>query len=183
MATVELKTAINDANVSTFIESVPDETKRQESLILLDMMQKATKQEPKMWGSSIIGFGKTHLVYESGRELDWFLTGFSPRKQNLTLYSTSGGWETFDSLNNLGKYTLGKGCLYIKRLDDVDMPTLKKLVNEAVKGAKTQAKAQAKLQADKAKGKQTKPKSEKAKTKSKQVKSKNKKASKPNKKK
>lgn len=154
MANAELKTTLNDASVSTFIASVPDETKQKESLLILDMMQKATKAEPKMWGSSIIGFGNRHLVYESGRELDWFLIGFSPRKQTLTLYGTSSAWDSMDSIKDLGRYTLGKGCLYIKRLDDVDVPTLKKLINESVKSAKANAKAEAKLQAEKASAKQ-----------------------------
>jgi len=99
-------------------------------------MKKATRAEPKMWGSSIIGFGHYHYVYESGREGDWFLAGFSPRKQNLTFY-LMGGFPQYDNLlKNLGKYKTGKACLYINKLQDVDLPTLRKLVDESVKQAR-----------------------------------------------
>jgi hypothetical protein len=143
----ELKTKVNDASVTKFLDSIADEKKRADGYALLEMMQKATQTEPKMWGSSIIGFGNYHYVYESGREGDWFLTGFSPRKQTLTLYSMGGGWEQYDALlQKLGKHSLGKGCLYIKKLDDVDKPTLKKLIGEAVKVARKQAQEDAKKQ-------------------------------------
>lgn len=141
----ELKTKANEASVTRFLDTIADEQKRADAYILLDMMQKATKAEPKMWGSSIVGFGDYHYVYASGREGDWFLVGFSPRKQNLTLYGASYGWEQFPTLlDKLGKYSLGKGCLYIKRLEDVDKPTLKKLLGEIVKVAKKRAQADAK---------------------------------------
>ena len=92
------------------------------------MMKQATKADPKMWGSSIIGFGEQHLVYESGRELDWMKIGFSPRKQNITLYIS------LDKalLKKLGKFTTGKGCLYIKKLADVDKKVLKELITASV---------------------------------------------------
>lgn len=136
----ELKTKVNDASVTKFLDSIEDETKRKDSYVILEMMRKATKAEPRMWGDSIIGFGDYRYAYASGREGDWFLAGFSPRKQNLTLYAMCNGWDRFPELKDLGKYTLGKGCLYIKRLSDVDMPTLRKLVNRAVR--ETQAQAQ-----------------------------------------
>lgn len=141
----ELKTKPTDASVTQFLDSIADETKRKDSYTLLEMFQKATKTEPKMWGSSIIGFGDYHYVSPAtGREGDWFITGFSPRKANLTLYGMSGGWERYDELKGLGKYTLGVGCLYIKKLDDVHVPTLRKLIALSVKEAKKQAKVDAK---------------------------------------
>jgi hypothetical protein len=89
-----------------------------------------------MWGSSIVGFGSYHYTYESGREGDTIVAGFSPRKQNLTIYNM-GGFEQYDDLlKKLGKHTIGKGCLYIKRLDDIDLPTLKSLIEESVKHVK-----------------------------------------------
>jgi hypothetical protein len=94
-------------------------------------MKQVTGMEPKMWGTSIVGFGSYHYKYDSGREGDMIRTGFSPGKQNLTLY-LMGGLERYDDLlSKLGKHTTGKGCLYIKRLDDVDMPTLKSLIEES----------------------------------------------------
>ncbi|HJX81591.1 MAG TPA: DUF1801 domain-containing protein [Candidatus Udaeobacter sp.] len=130
-----------------FLDSIEDETKRKDSQLLFKMMEKATKNEARMWGDSIVGFGDYHYVGKSGREGDWFLAGLSPRKQNLTLYML-GGWEQHaDLLAKLGKHSLGKGCLYIKRLDDVDMSILNKLIAEAVRRAKKQAQADAKMQA------------------------------------
>jgi hypothetical protein len=143
----ELKTKVNEGSVKKFLDSIEDEAKRKDSHLLLKMMEKATKDEARMWGDSIVGFGEYHYVGKSGREGDWFLAGLSPRKQNLTLYML-GGWEQYDELlAKLGKHSLGKGCLYIKRLDDVNMPVLNKLIVEAVKHAKKQARADAKLQA------------------------------------
>lgn len=134
----ELKTKVNDANVTTFLDSIADEAKRKDSYLLFKMMQKATKNEARMWGDSIVGFGDYHYVGKSGREGDWFLAGFSPRKQALTLYML-GGWEQHaELLAKLGKHSLGKGCLYIRRLADVDMSILNKLTVEAVKRAKKQ---------------------------------------------
>ena len=143
----ELKTKVNDANVTTFLDSIADETKRKDAYTIFEIMHKATKTKPKMWGDSIVGFGDYHYVGKSGREGDWFLAGLSPRKQTLTLYML-GGWEQHDELlAKLGKYSLGKGCLYIKRLADVDLSILNKLIVEAVKRAKKQAQADAKAQA------------------------------------
>ena len=143
----ELKTKVNDANVTTFLDSIADEAKRKDSYVLFKMMQKATKNEARMWGDNIVGFGDYHYVGKNGREGDWFLAGLSPRKQTLTLYML-GGWEQHaELLAKLGKHSLGKGCLYIKRLDDVDMAILNKLIVEAVKRAKKQAQADAMMQA------------------------------------
>jgi hypothetical protein len=132
----ELKTKVNNASVDKFIKSVKDEQVRDDCYKILDMMQKATKAEPKMWGTSIVGFGSYHYKGASGREGDWMLTGFSPRKQNLTLYIMPG-FEDYDSLmKNLGKHTTGKSCLYIKKLEDVDTKVLKELVTKSVKKMK-----------------------------------------------
>jgi len=140
MAKAELKTKVNDASVTKFLNSVADEQKRDDCFEILKMMQQVTKAEPKMWGSSIVGFGSYHYKGKSGREGDWMLTGFSPRKQNLTLY-LMGGFDTHaDLLNKLGKFTTSVGCLYIKTLDDVDKKVLKELVQASVKGLKQASK-------------------------------------------
>lgn len=140
----ENKTQKNDASVTQFLDTIADETKRKDAYTVLELMKKASKEEPKMWGSSIVGFGAFHYVYDSGREGDVGLLGFSPRKANLTLYAMGPGWDTFEPIKDLGKYTLGKSCLYIKKLDDVNVPALKKLLTEAVKGGKKMEKEMAK---------------------------------------
>ena len=140
MAKAELKTKVNDASVTKFLNSVDDEQKRDDCFEILKMMQQVTKAEPKMWGSSIVGFGSYHYKGKSGREGDWMLTGFSPRKQNLTLY-LMGGFDTHtDLLKKLGKFTTSVGCLYIKTLDDVDKKVLKELVQASVKRLKQPSK-------------------------------------------
>jgi hypothetical protein len=128
----ELKTKSNRASVPTFLKSVEDPRARADCAALVTLMQQITKCEPTMWGPSIVGFGSYHYVYESGREGDWFLTGFSPRKQNLTLYIMAGfsGYESL--LAQLGPHKTGKSCLYIKRLEDVHLPTLKKMIQQSV---------------------------------------------------
>jgi len=129
----ELKTKLNDASVDDFLNAIKDEQVRQDCRTIAEIMQKAAKAEPKMWGSSIVGFGSYHYKYASGREGDWMLTAFSPRKQNITLY-IYGGFEGYDDLMaQLGKYSCGKSCVYIKRLSDVHLPTLKKLIKTSVK--------------------------------------------------
>ncbi|MEY2818036.1 MAG: DUF1801 domain-containing protein [Chloroflexota bacterium] len=125
----ELKTKKNEASVEDFIETVQDEQVRADCFEIAKMMEKATKAKPKMWGSSIVGFGEQHLVYESGRELDWMKIGFSPRKQNITLYVSLD--ESL--LKKLGKFTTGKGCLYIKKLTDVDTKVLNELITASAK--------------------------------------------------
>jgi nucleoid DNA-binding protein len=132
----ELKTKVNKASVDKFIKSVKDERVREDCYKILEIMKKATKSEPKMWGTSIVGFGSYHYKSKSGREGDWMLTGFSPRKQNLTLYIMTGLDEHGDLLENLGKHTTGKSCLYVKKLDDVDLKVLKKLVAQSVRKMK-----------------------------------------------
>jgi hypothetical protein len=129
------KTTANDQSVEAFLNAVPDERKRNDSFTVLEMLKEASGMEPKMWGSSIVGVGSYHYKYESGREGDTMIAGFSPRKQNLTFYNV-GGFEQYDDLlKQLGKHTLGKGCLYIKRLDDVDLSTLRKLIEASVQQA------------------------------------------------
>ncbi len=128
----ELKTKPNDASVERFLNKIADKKKRADCFILLQMMQQATKAKPKMWGSAIIGFGSYHYKYSSGREGDWFLTGFSPRKQNLTLYIMAGFDQYAVLLKKLGKHRTSKACLYVNRLEEVDLPTLKKLIQQSV---------------------------------------------------
>jgi hypothetical protein len=129
----ELKTKENDASVEDFLNKVSDENVRADCLKIVDLMSKATKAEPKMWGDSIVGFGRQTVKYSTGRELEWLKIGFSPRKQNLTLYlSTGGGWNE-DLLSKLGKHKTGMGCLYIKKLSDVDENVLEKLIQGSVK--------------------------------------------------
>ena len=131
----DMKTVPTQASVDKFLSGISDEKKRADCYQVLEMMHKATKAEPKMWGTSIVGFGKYHYVYDSGREGDWFQTGFSPRKQNLTLYIV-GGFDQFPHLmQQLGKHSTGKGCLYINRLEDVDVKVLRKIISQSVKMA------------------------------------------------
>ena len=137
---VELKTIVNDASVEGFLNSVTDEQKRQDCFEILGMMEQVTKEAPKMWGSSIVGFGSYHYKGASGREGDWMLTGFSPRKANLTLYILGGFESSQDLLNKLGKHKTSVGCLYIKKLEDVDKEVLKELVAKSVKTMKNLAK-------------------------------------------
>jgi hypothetical protein len=129
----ELKTKVNDQPVAAFLDGVADEGRRQDCYTIMEMMKKATRAEPKMWGDSIVGFGSYHYTYASGREGDWLLTGFSPRKQNLTLYIMPGFSDFKELLSRLGKHKTGKGCLYIKKLAEVDLPVLQELIDQSVK--------------------------------------------------
>jgi hypothetical protein len=132
MAKVVLKTQENELDPKGFIDSVADERQRADSLVILELMKRATGEAPKMWGPSIIGFGKRTLKYDSGREMDWMITGFSPRKANMTLYIMDGFDRYDELLASLGKYKTGKSCLYIKRLSEVDLTVLETLVTESV---------------------------------------------------
>ena len=136
----EVKTKVNEASVEGFLNSVADEQARKDCFEILKMMKQVTKEEPKMWGASIVGFGSYHYKGASGREGDWMLIGFSPRKQNLTLYLMHGFDVHKDLLKKLGKHKTSMGCLYIKNLDDVDKKILKELVTESVKRMKSQVK-------------------------------------------
>jgi len=129
----ELKTKENKASVKKFLNSVKDEQKRQDSFKILEMMKKITKEDPKMWGPSIVGFGSYHYKYASGHEGDMCIAGFSPRKEALTIYILPG-FEKYDSLmKKLGKYKTGKSCLYIRRLEDIDTKVLTELISESYK--------------------------------------------------
>lgn len=131
----ELKTKENDASVTKFLENVSDEQKKKDSFVLLKLFTHATKQKPKMWGSSIIGFGKYHYKSErSSQEGDWPLLGFSPRKQALTLYMMSGFKGHEDVLKKIGKYKLSSGsCMYVNKLGDINLPVLNKLISQSYK--------------------------------------------------
>ena len=135
----DVKTKVNDASVTDFLNSVTDEQKRKDSLAILKIMKQMTKEEPKMWGASIVGFGSYHYKGASGREGDWMQIGFSPRKQNLTLYLMGGFNAHTDLLKKLGKHKTSVGCLYIKKLEDVDVDVLKKLMTEFLKVMKNQS--------------------------------------------
>lgn len=136
----ELKTKVNAASVEDFLNSVTNEKKRADCYEIHRLMSEVTKEVPKMWGASIVGFGSYHYKGASGREGDWFLTGFSPRKQNLTLYIT-GGFDLYtDILQNLGKFKTSMGCLYINKLEDVDKKVLKELIVASVKTMKKLSK-------------------------------------------
>ncbi len=134
------QTQPTDTSVAAFLAAIPDEQRRLDCQTLVDLMGQVTGAEPKLWGSNIIGFGQYHYVYDSGREGDSMLTGFSPRKPALTLYIALGGAseERTALLEKLGKYTAKGGCLYIKKLEDVHTPTLKKLIALGVKDTKKQ---------------------------------------------
>ena len=129
----ELKTKPNDQDVEAFLNSVEDEDKRQACFTVMKIMEDVTGAEARMWGDSIVGFGTYRYKYASGREGEWMLTGFSPRKRNLTLYIMSGFDDYDQLLGELGKYTTGKSCLYIKKIEDVDLDVLRQLVDQSVK--------------------------------------------------
>jgi hypothetical protein len=129
----EIKTKQTSSSVTGFIDSIPDEQKRKDSYVILKFMEKATKEKPKMWGSSMIGFG--NVRYKSpatGREVDWFKIGFSPRKANLSLHLINLQMHA-EALKKLGKYKTGVGCLYINKLEDVDIKILEKMIAAAAK--------------------------------------------------
>lgn len=127
-----MKTTENSGSVRDFLASIDDPQKRRDCRAVARLMKEATGKRPKMWGDSIVGYGKYHYKYESGREGDFFLTGYSPRKQNLTLYVMNGFDDRDELLEKLGKHKTGKSCLYIKRLDDVDLDVLEELIRGSV---------------------------------------------------
>lgn len=131
----EMKTKPTDASVERFLGRL-DDARQQDCRALIRIMRQATKSEPRMWGPSIVGFGTYHYTYDSGREGDWFLAGFAPRKQDLTLYIMAGFGEHGSLLRKLGKHRTGKSCLYIKRLADVDRTVLRQLVAASVRTMK-----------------------------------------------
>jgi hypothetical protein len=129
----EPKTTPNDQDVETFLNTVEDETKRKACFTILEMMEQVTGEKARMWGDSIVGFGSYRYKYASCREGEWMLTGFAPRKRNLTLYIMSGFDEYDALLGDLGKYKTGKSCLYINKLEDVDLDVLADLVQQSVR--------------------------------------------------
>lgn len=134
---VEIKTKATEQSVEDFINALQDENKRRDSLYLLELFQKITGERPKLWGSSIIGFGqKRYKSPATGREVDWFKTGFSPRKTNLSLYLTAGFNQHAEALKSLGKHKTGVGCLYINKLSDVDVKVLEQMLIAAVQADK-----------------------------------------------
>ena len=127
----EMKTKPTGEDVAQFLNGMDDEKKRADSFRLMEIMREITQTEPKLWASSMVGFGDHHYKYASGREGDTFLIGFAPRKGDLTLYGLRAAEDHEQLLEKLGKYKSGKGCIYLKRLDDVDLPTLRELIRQA----------------------------------------------------
>jgi len=128
----ELKTKPTRASVSAFLNGIGDEQRRRDCTTIARIMKRVTKASPRMWGPTIVGFGEYHYKYASGREGDWFITGFSPRKGDLTLYLMSGfdGYE--DLMRRLGRHKTGRSCLYVRKLDDIDLDVLTTLIERAV---------------------------------------------------
>ena len=128
----QLKTQPNDQKVEDYLNTVEPQQKREDCFAILKLMQEVTGEPAKMWGSSIVGFGQYHYKYESGREADWFITGFASRSKNITLYIMAG-FDNYDELmRKLGKHSTGKSCLYIKKLEDVDQAVLRELVKQSL---------------------------------------------------
>lgn len=140
----ENQTKPTAVSVETFLAKVASDEQRRDSQTLIDLMQAATGEPPQMWGPSIVGFGSYHYVYDSGREGDMCLAGFSPRKGSLSIYVTCSIEQYAPLLEKLGPHTCGKGCLYVKRLSDVHLPTLKKLIKSAIKDTQQLAREMAK---------------------------------------
>ncbi len=129
----DVKTKKNEASVDGFLKSVENEKRREDSSVVLDLMKEVTGEKPTMWGTSIVGFGSYHYKGASGREGDWMKVGFSPRKQNMTLYLMDGFSSYGSLLEKLGKHKTGKSCLYINKLEDVDQTVLRELVKQSFK--------------------------------------------------
>lgn len=132
----EIKTKQTNASVDKFINQIPDEARREDCFKIAKMMEEITGCKPKMWGPSIVGFDTYHYKYASGHEGDWPIAAFSPRKQDLTVYIMPGFEKYTELMEQLGKHRTGKSCLYIKRLSDIHVPTLKKLIRHSVKEMK-----------------------------------------------
>ena len=136
MAKAKNKTQATEARVEDFLNAIADETVRNDCKVISKMMSKATNAEPKMWGASIVGFGWRHIKSAAGREVDWCIIGFSPRKANISLYMSLGtGWNN-DLLAKLGKHKTGLGCLYVKKLTDVDVEVLEEMIINSAKKEK-----------------------------------------------
>jgi len=141
MAKAELKTRESEASVEEFLSNIENEGRREDALRVLEIFKRVTREKPKMWGPSIVGFGRQDLKYESGRELEWMITGFSPRKANLTLYIMDGFAKYDEYLSRLGKHKTGVSCLYVKRLSDIDQKILEKMIADSVNHLKAKNKA------------------------------------------
>ena len=138
----EAKTKPTKESVTGFLNKVPDAARREDCFAVAKIMEEITGEKPQMWGPSIVGFGSYHYKYASGHEGDWPVIAFSPRKQDLTLYLSLNGYDKFGALmDQLGKHKTGKSCLYIKRLSDIHLPTLKKIIQASVKNLRAQIKA------------------------------------------
>ena len=133
----ENKTKATEQSVTAFLDSVTDEQRRQDCYAVLDLMKAATGEEPKIWGGGMVGVGAYHYKYESGHEGDMFLTGFAPRKQNLTLYIMPGSTRYAELMQKLGKYKSGKACIYVKKLADIDLNVLQELIEQSVQHLRT----------------------------------------------
>ena len=133
MGKYELKTKVNNTNVTDFLNKIENEKRKEECFEILDLMSNASGQEPKMWGTSIVGFGKYSYKSKSGIEGEWFLAGFSPRKQNLTLYIVPHIKEQAELMKKIGKVKTGKSCIYVNNLEDIDLKIVEKLVKLAMK--------------------------------------------------
>ena len=127
-----MKTAPNNKDVVVFLNQIENETKKADSFLLLNLLKKISGESPVMWGDSIVGFGKYHYVYDSGREGDMFLTGFSPRKQNIVVYIMNGCRSYKEDLSTLGKHRTGSSCLYLTKLDAIDLTALEKIISHSV---------------------------------------------------
>ena len=138
----EAKTKPTNESVTGFLNKIPDAERREDCFAIAKIMEEITGEKPKMWGPSIVGFGTYHYKYASGHEGDWPVIAFSPRKQDLTLYLSLNGYDKFGALmDQLGKHKTGKSCLYIKRLSDIHVPTLKKLIKTSIKDLRAEIKA------------------------------------------
>ncbi|MCA1576550.1 MAG: DUF1801 domain-containing protein [Acidobacteria bacterium] len=138
----EAKTKPTNESVTGFLNKIPDAERREDCFAIAKIMEEITGEKPQMWGPSIVGFGSYHYQYASGREGDWPLIAFSPRKQDLTLYLTLNGYDKYEEfMDQLGKHKTGKSCLYIKRLSDIHLATLKKLIKASVKDSRAEMKA------------------------------------------
>ena len=129
----ELKTKQSELSVESYLNSITDKQRQADCRILINLMKKITGDEPKMWGETIVGFGNIHLKYESGREVDWFKTGFSNRKDAITLYSMYSFITQLELMQQLGRVKAGKGCIYLKKMSDIDLDILEQMLTNYLK--------------------------------------------------
>ena len=132
----KLKTKVNDSSVNEFLDKVENDQRREDSYCVLDLMREVTSCEPKMWGTAIIGFDEYTYKYASGHTGEWMAVGFSPRKQNLSIYIMSGFKKQDGLMKKLGKFKTGKSCLYVNKLEDIDLNILKELILHSVEYVK-----------------------------------------------